>query len=425
LNTTEVEYPAQSLIESESSERDLIKDYVKYADVLEAPSAAHEAIAIVLLSSVLNRSVHIEYGALKLPLDMWIALLSPSGIGRNTLVEMARPLLKSAELEDIVLHSTWGSKQAFYQNVAHHPAGMWIWPELSVVFKTLLDARFGGVKEWITDRYDAWQIPPKIGYRETGKKSDTPPIIFEGAPRLSILGTSSYDWFTSNLVQEDTTGGFVPRWLLRDLRGPKKLIPKPQKPDNELIPNLAESLKHAAELKGIADLSGVEEQYSIWYMEAHERFSDNSNASMAMPFYNRLRAIVLKLAVIFEVAKSGNLQISEQAMRRAIDLAGQVEQTVFELVKTGITHEGSEVNRMLLFVRGRGVAGATLSEHTKTFYSMPERERKARLQTIIDSGDVTPFRRTHTGGRGGLIFVFKDFVEQHQKEYPDDTAVAA
>lgn len=210
MNTNVVEDTKQSLAETENSNSDFIKDYVKYADVLEAPSEAHEAIALVLLSSVLNRGVHIEFGALKHSLDMWIALLSPSGLGRNTLVEMARPVLKDAKLEDIILNSTWGSKQAFYQNAANHPKGMWIWPELSVIFKTLSDARFGGVKEWITDRYDGWTVPPRIEYRETGKKSDTPPIIFEEAPRLSILGTSSYDWFTSNLVQEDTTGGFVP-----------------------------------------------------------------------------------------------------------------------------------------------------------------------------------------------------------------------
>ena len=161
---TELETPTKQTTSSQSADRDFIKDYVKYADVLEAPSAAHEAIAIALLSAVLNRAIRIEYGAITTPLDLWIALLSHSGMGRDTLVELARPVLKAADLEEVVLHSTWGSKQALYQNVAEHPAGMWIWPELSVVFKTLSDSRFGGVKEWVTDRYDSFAIPPTIGY---------------------------------------------------------------------------------------------------------------------------------------------------------------------------------------------------------------------------------------------------------------------
>lgn len=416
---TDVE-AVECLSSSELSDKDLIRKYVKYADVLEAPSEAHEAVAIALLSSVLNRGVHIEYGALKLSLDMWIALLSPSGGGRNTLVEMARPVLKDAELEDIVLHSTWGSKQAFYQNAANHTKGLWIWPELSVVFKTLSDARFGGVKEWITDRYDAWAIPPTIEYRETGKRSDTPPIVFPEAPRFTILGTSSYDWFTSNLVQEDTTGGFVPRWLLRDLRGPQKLISKPQKPDGKLVPALADSLKNASGLKGIADLSGVEEQYDCWYRDAKPRFMENPNAGMAVPFFNRMRAYILKLALIFEVAESGTLKVSEAAMQRAIEFTKQIEETVFGLVKVGITREGSEVNKMLLFVHSRGSDGATLSELTKRFSGMPPRDREGRLRTLVDSGDVTPFLRMNTGGRSGLVYVFKDFVNLHKDKYPDD-----
>jgi hypothetical protein len=40
-----------------------------------------------------------------------------------------------------------------------------------------------------------------------------------------------------------------------------------------------------------------------------------------MPFFHRLRAIVLKLAVIFEVSASCSLRVSPAAMQRAIDLA--------------------------------------------------------------------------------------------------------
>ena len=89
-------------------------------------------------------------------------------------------------------------------------------------------------------------------------------------------------------------------------------------------------------------------------------------------------------------------------------------------MKTGITREGSELNRMLIFIQARGVVGVPQSELTKTFYSMHSRERAERLQTIVDSGDVIRFMRTNTGGRLGLVFVFKEFVDQHQKDYPDD-----
>jgi hypothetical protein len=72
---------------------DFISAYANYADVLEAPRAVHEAVAISLLAAVLNKGVSIEYGGLSLTLDLWTLLLSGSGFGRNTLVSLAYPIL--------------------------------------------------------------------------------------------------------------------------------------------------------------------------------------------------------------------------------------------------------------------------------------------------------------------------------------------
>lgn len=214
---------------------DFISTYVQYADVIEAPPEAHEAVATALLASVLNEKVSIEHGPITVPLDTWTLLLSPSGFGRNTLVELARPVLAESGLDKIVRNTTWGSRQAFYQNSAEHPTGLCVWPELSAVLKYLGDRSFAGVKEWLTDRYDSPHIPDEITYRNTGKRSDTPPIVFKCSPRLNILATSSLDWFTTNSVTEDATGGFIPRWMIFRLNGTSRLVPKPQKPDATLV----------------------------------------------------------------------------------------------------------------------------------------------------------------------------------------------
>jgi hypothetical protein len=168
---------------------DFIETYIDYADVIEAPPEAHEAVAMQLIAATLNPSVSIEFGGIILPLDLWLLLLSPSGFGRNTLVGLARPIVSAAHLDHLLLNDTWGSKQGFYQTVSEHPSGMFTWPELSVVLKTLSDVRFGGVKEWLTDRYDNRSIPEAIRYRSTGKKGDTPSIVFSQAPRNDWANT--------------------------------------------------------------------------------------------------------------------------------------------------------------------------------------------------------------------------------------------
>lgn len=398
---------------------DFISSYVKYADVIEAPPEAHEAVAIQLLASVLNPRVHIQNGALKMPLDLWLLLLSSSGLGRNTLVDLARPVLAAAGLNHLVLNTTWGSKQAFYQRISEQPTGLFVWPEIAAILKNLTDTRFAGVKEWLTDRYDNWNIPEEIRYRDTGSASDTPAISFESAPRINILATSSFDWFINNLVQEDTTGGFVPRWILSKLQRTTKLVPIPKNTDAELIKPLAEHLQRASELKGVAELSAVEEEYKTWYEATHNRFSAQPSQALAMPFFHRLRTHVLKLAAVYEVSQSLSLRVSAAAMKRAIEAARNAEQTIFFLLPTGLNREGSEVEKMAQQIGAAGPDGLLRSALTHGFQHVKTGERESRLQTLIEGGDVHRFRRPTTG-RGGEVFIHRDHLEEHKKLFPED-----
>jgi hypothetical protein len=196
-----------------------IEKYRKYADILEVPADTHEAVAMALIASVLNRNgVKIKHGAITVPLDLWVILISGSGAGRNTLVSLAMPILRKSGLENLICTAAWGSEAAFYQNIAETPRGLYVWPELSMVLKKLAQPSFGAAKMWLTDRYDNREIPDDIRYRRAGRR-DTPPIEFSQAPRLNVIATSSEDWLMTNLEQEDTTGGFLPRFLLIRLEG--------------------------------------------------------------------------------------------------------------------------------------------------------------------------------------------------------------
>src|ERR1700736_1476622 len=64
---------------------DFIRAYVDYADVIEAPPGAHEAVATQLLATAMNPHVHIQHGAIKIPFDLWLLLLSGSGLGKKPL----------------------------------------------------------------------------------------------------------------------------------------------------------------------------------------------------------------------------------------------------------------------------------------------------------------------------------------------------
>jgi hypothetical protein len=391
----------------EIAKPDFISTYAEYADVFEMPREVHEWVAVQLIASVLNGKVDIKWGAVTIPLDLWVLLLSGSGQGRNTVTNVAHKVLDAAKIQRLLHKATWGSKVAFYQQIAEHPHGLYVWPELSVILRKLNDPAFGGVKEWLTDRYDNPHKPEGITYRQTGKKSDTPSIIFNEAPRTNILATSSSEWFTNNLEQEDTTGGFIPRWLLKQLGKPERLIPKPIAPDPALLPVLAERLASIAELKGEADLSAIEELYDDWYRKAYDRFEGQPNSALAVPFFNRLRVELLKLAVIFEVSQSGTLKVTHQAFDRAVAGASDAEETIFRLIPTGMSREGSEVEKMCEEIRDAGPEGITQSDLTRSFQGWKGWERKERLKTLEDAGRIHKIER-QTAGRPSTRYVHED-----------------
>jgi hypothetical protein len=398
---------------------DFISDYADYADVLEAPREVHEAVAISLLAAVLNPRLTIVHGR-PLTLDLWTLILSGSGFGRNTLVDLAFPILDASAQSTLVRGATWGSGPALYQDLAENPTGLYVWPEMSQVLKTIQQPGFMGAKQWLTDRYDNTRLPDAVQYRRTGAPNNTPSIVFTSAPRVNILATSSIEWLVANLEREDTTGGFLPRWLILQMTQPSRVIPKPRTPDQQLIQPLADHLSRAATLAGVADLSGVEELYAAWYRQAHTRFMLQPNRALATPFFNRQRAQVLKLAVIFEVSASCSLKVSPEAMHRATQWAESIEQTIFALLPTGMTAEGFAVDRMEQRIRQVGVPGMTQSELTRAFQDgSKHRDRLDRLKTLFQGGRVCPYQR-HTAGRTAAIFVHCEFAAQHEKEFPND-----
>ena len=409
-----IQEAVRTAMSPERAASDFIATYADFADVLEMPRQIHEWVAAELIASALNGKVFIKWGAVTYPLDLWVLLLSGSGQGRNTATDVALSVIEEAKIPGLLHKTTWGSKAAFFQQVAQYPCGLYVWPELSVALRTLNDPKFAGVKEWITDRYDNLRVPDEVKYRKTGKKSDTPSIVFGQAPRMNILATSSSDWFINNLDQADTLGGFIPRWLPKQVGKSDRVIPKPIAPNPELLPHLAAQLASIAKLQGTADLSDVEKQYSAWYEEAKARFASQPNLALAEPFFNRLRVELLKLALIFEVSQSGGLQVGDKAFRQAVAIAAEAEDTIFKLLPSGMTREGTEVERMAEKIHNAGAEGITQSELTRAFQHIKSWERDERLHRLVDAGRIHRVQRS-TGGRSETRYIHTDFhKEDHE-----------
>jgi hypothetical protein len=396
--------------------RDFISDYANYADVIEAPREAHEIVALSIIAAALNLKVSIKNGEQKLPMDFWTLILSRSGYGRNTLLGLAKPI-ENASQTHIIRNVLWGSKEGMQEDIASESRGLYVWPEFSSVFKPMLGGRYIGAKEWITNLYDNYDVPETTVYRTSGRDKTTP-IEFDEPPRLNFLASSSTDWFVSSLTQEDTTGGFIPRWTILNLRETGKLIPEPKLTDRRWVKPLGMYLRQVATLKGHAELSKeARELYHEWYRESFKRFSDQQHTNLAMPYWNRMRGQILKAALAYEVSSSLKLLISPESFNRAEKLMKKVEETIFGLLPTGMNKEGFEVDKIEQKIKTAGDEGIARSTVTRAFQSMEKKNREDRIETLKDSHTIQEFIRASTG-RPASYLVHKDSVDAYLKKYP-------
>jgi hypothetical protein len=392
---------------------DFIEAYADYADVLEAPRIMHEIVAMQIVATILNRNgVDFYHGALRVLLDLWVILLSLSGFGRSTLVGLPSGVLKAAGLPDLVRLTDWGSDVALRQDLAEHPeGGLFIWGELSQKLKQLNEARYGDSKQWLTDRYDNFELPEAKTYRKTGKVGDTPTISFHAAPRTNILATSSEDWFFPNLEQDDSSGGFLPRFLIVRASGPTKDVATPPPLDQTKQKALADCLVKIKALRGPASIAKIEPLYDEWYSAAKRRFEARPGRAMAMAYFGRHRIHILKLAVIYQAASRQTLEVSEAAWSRAVATARKLEDTIFSLLGTGMNAAGYALTKMEDAFRSAGAAGLAKSQFTRAFQQVPLYEREARLKTLVDAETIKEVRRT-TAGRSATVYIHRDWDER-------------
>jgi len=402
---------------------DFVRDYVKYADRFETPPLMHESVAIAGVAALANGKVWIVRGGERLPLDLWLIVLTPSGSGKNTALREFITLLRTAGLAGLVHKESWGSGPYVQQYFAENPSGFFIWPEMSRVLNQFKQRHFAGAQEFITNLYDEVELPDSKHYRETGdpQHPGTPSIEFPSAPRTNFLATSSRSWFFSAVTKDNVSGGFIPRWIPMIIDDPDRSVPLPAPPDSALSGPLAEKLKQIAEVSGEMDFSLVERDYQGWYETTHQRFQSHPLGAFAMPFWRRLRNHTLKLAAVYELSTSGSLKVSPESMRRAIDTARIIEKNVYELVRSSFSAEGVKSQDLENYIREAGANGRSQTEVMESQREDKRPDALNRIQMLVDA-DLARWFVRKTAGRPAMILVHAAHLEEHAKSHPQDTA---
>jgi hypothetical protein len=394
---------------------DFISSYTTWADWFEMPRGVHEAIAILLIAMLLNNSKIVILWGKKLTFDLWLAVFADSGMGKNASSDTAEPVIDAAGIAHLIDNSTWGSKEAFYQQMAGGvPTKFHVLEEFSSFMKKLESPAFSGVKGDLTNMFDNRKLPASIKYSQTG---NTQEITFRHAPRTNFIALSSPDWFFENLRDSDATGGFLPRWTIVDAlhnHVPRK-VPKPKPIDLSRVPALAKALQLISKLAGPVEFfEGFDAEdgpYYKWYDETSDRF-EKADSKFGGIFWRRHRVTALKLAVIYEASMSRTLRVSPEAWERTVAKLAELEATLFRLFGTGMTSFGQKCKEAEELLWSGGEKGIPQSELTRHFQDW--RVRDAVCRYLKDSGIGFKLQREREPGRRGPApdyWFHKEFIK--------------
>jgi hypothetical protein len=434
---------------------DFIDTYADWADQYEVPRAVHEAFAISVIAALLNRlSIRIDCDGYTLPLDFWIGIFAPSGIGKSTARTVGKPVLEALTKlpvdekntfgwgnvwANFVDNREWGSKEAFLQQLSGRGIGegnlfhrFYLWDEMSVELGKFDLPAFAGMKGWMTKLYDSFDLPATVGYSDTNRSSNTPPIEFHGVPRTNIFALTAESWFFRNLDRTDATGGFMPRWTFVDAPGDRWLS-RTQRPDPAMVPALARALheiySHTVELVEEYRANGEQPNaqpqvqffdgfwrvpggpHDKWYRATGPKFVE-AFPDMGRAFFNRHRVHVLKLAAVYAASRTRRFVVEPGDWARAVAKATELQATLFRLLKTDMSGTGYTLSRMEAAVERAGPAMLPLHEFTTIFKH--ETDRKRLLETLLQTEAVSLVKGESTGGRPPWFLVHRN----HQTPTP-------
>lgn len=311
----------------------------------EAPEPYIFWSGLFALSSVLRRRVLIPQkylGRWECPPHLYIMFVGPPGTRKTTSARSAAELLEA--VGSITQASDTGSVAAFSTELINtDDCSLFFIVE---EFSDLIGKSHGKeMYEFLTSMFD-------------GKKRFKINTISRGAefatnPCLNMLAATTPIWIASNMTEDIIGGGFASRviFIYEDTMREKRLFYDDvfdEKTYNSLKTKLIDDLKHIATLTGKFSFQpDAREFLDKWY----KSLPAEKNPKL-LGFAQRKPAHILKLAMLWHIAYSDDLEINIEDCRRAVEILSSIEKKlpkVFEGIgKNPYVFNNREIYNFLL-----------------------------------------------------------------------------
>ena len=382
-----------------------INAYIQYSKPQESPTIFHTWTAISTIASILQRKCWMERGYYTLYPNLYIILVSASGVGnKTTAIRIGTEDILSKALPQIKIMRGAITVPALIdimtQIVTTNPTGC---AELTIFceeFKVFSKGLYtdSGLIENLTKLYDCGTFE----YITRGQGS-----IVVDKPCVNLIAGSTPEWLTTGAASDFIGGGFSSRIVPVSIVKREKTIAWPEKTkiEKDLEQQLIHDAIEVSKLSGPFFVSTEAKVYfKSWYdVREKYRLSDNRMDG----YYSKKHDLVLKLAMILSASMNDDMLITDAHIQTALSLLEKIESTIpyaFQGVAWG--EQAKFQDRVLTKIKELDIVPH--SDLLQQFhFCMSGNDLKTIIQTLLDA-DYICWEKIYLNKIGRPRIVYKN-----------------
>lgn len=365
-------------------EKGFIRDYLEYACKLSDAPLVFNFFAAITLLSVCSHRMEYPFGAQNKRLNTWIVLVAPTAFYRkSTAARTGIAFLKMimpSKNESLIFPNDFSTEKLMAE-IAIRKMGLFHWDEMGGVLARFERSYMAGAKELFTELFENAYFVRKLQKGED--------VVIDN-PYISILTSTTFEWFEGHVKSEDVEGGWLNRFMYCLITDKPRSwsMPKFSVDYCEQI-CLRDILFTIFNTGGVIEFSEESKQtYDEYYKWFEKDFEKRD--SKVKNLYIRLPLYCIKLACLYAVNNHlERLIIEDTDMRQAIDLTKWIMESSYEESSTRLLTDKDFKNRcrILNIIKREGKEGlkrADLYANAR----LNARRLDEIIQTLLESGEI-------------------------------------
>ena len=372
-----------------SRQDDWLEEYLLCTSGHETPELYSKWVGIGLIASALKQNVWLDMNTFELYPNMFIVIVDSPSSGKSHVINNfgLKLLLKADELDydgvPINIYDQKINSAALIKSMSE------LYKKKKENCAVVIAEELGFFTDMGGENTNLTKVLIRT-YDNSNLGNETIARALESVPKaqLNIIGGTTADSLKRSISKEFLGSGALSRIIFvhSEEIGEPMPFPEPPEGNKQRFHRLAKKLNEFKNLKGEFTFGkNAAKWYADWYIRYFKGVQDKEDKKMT----KRVAGKLLKLAMIFSVARSDSLSIEIPDLVSAVKMLNEVQNNYHFIDRNLMKNEfGDRTQKLYDEIRkSKKIKHSDLMR--KTYHWMPKKELEDCIATLVDSDMIT------------------------------------